>query len=157
MEFEVTVRQLSPSFMADYPESLYPELMHKQGRPYSCLLVESHDYTICIPFRSSIPHKNAFLFRGTKRSSETRSGLDYTKIVLIKKEEYFDDSKAVVDQDEYNEAMKNIDIIVSEVLEYINSYIIHIRGEKILHKREFDRKYLYSTLVYFHDILGLSE
>lgn len=63
MEFDVKIYQLSSDFQKDYPTGRYPELMCKKGRPYSCLLVDLHqDYFICIPYRSSIQHNNAFLF-----------------------------------------------------------------------------------------------
>lgn len=42
------------------------------------------DYLICIPFRSSIRHKEAFFFTNTNRSKRTRSGLDYKKTIIIK-------------------------------------------------------------------------
>ena len=68
MEFDVKIYQLSSDSQKDYPTGRYPELMCKKGRPYSCLLVDLHqDYFICIPYRSSIQHNNAFLFRGTQQ------------------------------------------------------------------------------------------
>lgn len=90
--------------MQDYPAAEYPELMHKKGRPYTCLLIEPHtDYYICVPFRSSIGHKNAFFFTNTIRSKEAKSGLDYSKAAIIKDTDYFDLSRpATVDQDEYD-------------------------------------------------------
>lgn len=93
VNFTAGVYQLTQEFMADYPEASYPELMHKLGRPYSCLLVDTHkEYYICIPFRSHINHKNAFMFHGTERS---------------------------------------------------------------MHPRQFARKYQYSTLPYFHDVMHI--
>ena len=66
MEFEVAIYQLSAEFIRNYPSQQYPELMYKKGRPYSCLLIDLHlDYFICVPYRSSIHHKNAFFFCGT--------------------------------------------------------------------------------------------
>ena len=89
MEFEVAIYQLSAEFIRNYPSQQYPELMYKKGRPYSCLLIDLHlDYFICVPYRSSIHHKNAFFFCGTERSRRTRSGLDYSKMVLVEKAEY---------------------------------------------------------------------
>ena len=130
MEFDVKIYQLSSDFQKDYPTGRYPELMCKKGRPYSCLLVDLHqDYFICIPYRSSIQHNNAFLFRGTQRSRRTRSGLDYSKIVLISDERYFDQAKAVVDQDEYTETLKNIKRIVGEAVDYVDTYINHVTGK----------------------------
>ena len=61
MKYSSELLLLSSKFIQDYPPDTYPELMYKHGRPYACLLIESHDdYFICVPFRSSIGHKNAF-------------------------------------------------------------------------------------------------
>jgi len=156
MDFDKDIRRLSKDFEIAYPRSLYPELMTKQGRPYTCLLLDIHmDFLICIPFRSSIGHNNAYLFKNTKRSRNAKSGLDYTKIVLIDDQKYIDKSPAVVDNDEYIETIHNISKIASAASKYILDYEKHIKGEKPLNKREFDRKYKYSTLPYFHDILRL--
>lgn len=43
---------------------------------------------ICVPFRSHVHHKNAFLFKNTERSKTNSSGLDYSKTVLIRAEDY---------------------------------------------------------------------
>lgn len=156
MEYSAEIYQLNEAFMRDYPEDEFPELMHKLGRPYSCLLIDTHeDYFICIPFRSHINHRNSFMFHGTQRSMKSKSGLDYTKIVLIKDEKYFDDKKAIVDQDEYNEVQIHLGEIVEEAVNYVNGYIAHVEKIEEMHPREFERKYKYSTLPYFHDILKI--
>lgn len=157
MEYNSELSLLSSKFTQDYPPDTYPELLHKHGRPYTCLLIDSHaDYFICVPFRSSIGHKNAFMFTGTIRSQKAKSGLDYSKIAIIKNNDYFDSlSKAIVDQDEYAEMMKNLTVIIQEALNYVDTYINHINGTVPLHPRAFARKYQYSTLPYFHDIMGL--
>ena len=156
MKFDVDIYQLSTKFMADYPISDYPELMYKQGRPYSCLLIDTHsDYFICVPYRSSIRHNNAYMFAGTQRSRKTQSGLDYTKIVIIRDGEYLDSVKAVVDQDEYKETILHIQTIVYEVRDYVDTYIRHASGVSRIHKREYERRYRFSTLPYFHDIMGI--
>jgi hypothetical protein len=159
MEYDQEVYLLSQQFVNAYPESSYPELMHKAGRPYSCLLVDSHcGYFICIPFRSSIRHKNAFLFTGSRRSLSSRSGLDYSKIVLISNLSFIDSStKAIVDQDEYTEMIKNLPTIVRDATEYVETYINHMNGTHLIHPREFVRRYQYSTLPYFHSIMGIDQ
>ena len=157
MEYDFEIYQLSQKFFTDYPETKYPELMHKSGRPYSCLLIDSHDgYFICVPYRSSIGHKNSFLFKNTQRSKRTKSGLDYSKIAIVTNTEYFDKDPAIVDKDEYNETVKHIPTIAQEVVTYVDTYINHINGNAPIHQREFDRKYQFSTLKYFHDILLLN-
>jgi len=157
MEYDSELSLLSSKFTQNYPPATYPELMHKHGRPYTCLLIEAHDdYFICVPFRSSIGHKNAFLFTGTARSKKSKSGLDYTKIAIIKDNEYFDSATAaIVDQDEYAEMMRNLPTIVREATDYVDTYINHVKGTAPMHPRAFARKYQYSTLPYFHDIMRI--
>ncbi len=61
MDYLAQIYLLSSKFIQDYPSCDYPELMYKQGRPYACLLIDTHDgYFICVPFRSSISHKNGY-------------------------------------------------------------------------------------------------
>lgn len=85
--------------------------MLKDKRPYGCLLIKTHnDYYICVPFRSHIHHKNAFLFKNTESSKADSSGLDYSKTVLIRPEDYdkYLIENAVVDTDEYKAVRMNI-------------------------------------------------
>ena len=157
MDYDVQVYLLSQKFMNDYPKEQYPELMHKLGRPYSCLIVDTHeDYLICIPFRSAIMHQNAYFFKDTERSKRSRSGLDYSKVVLLRDLDYLDSKKAVVDQDEYKDAIKHMDTIVHDIVCYIEQYVNHTNGTQRLHQREYARKYQFSTLPYFHEMLGLA-
>ena len=156
MEIDVRIYQLSEKFLRDYPAELYPELMYKKGRPYSCLLIDLHlEYRICIPYRSAIHHKNAFFFHGTERSRRTKSGLDYSKMVLIRDDTYLDPDHVVVDQDEYNETIRNIRKIAGDAVDYLDGYICHVSGKHPLHPKSYARKYQYSTLPYFHDVIGL--
>ena len=155
-EFDSQVYLLSAKFAADYPLAKYPELMYKQARPYTCLLIETHeDYFLCVPFRSSVNHSNAYHFTGTQRSLKSRSGLDYSKTVVIKNGDYIDSvTPAIVDRDEYSEMMRNIATIVQDVLDYVNAYVNHKNGTAPLHPREYARKYGFSTLPYIDQILG---
>lgn len=157
MGYDLDLYRLSSRFSQDYPCDKYPELLCKTGRPYTCLLIDSHyDYFICVPFRSFIKHKNAFLFHGTSRSKRTISGLDYSKIIIVQNNDYLDsDPKPVVDSNEYKEMIKNLPYIVKDVNDYINTYVKHVNGTEPIHFRKFARKYGCSTLPYFHDILGV--
>ena len=54
--------------------------------------------------------------------------------------------------------MKQLNIlarIVKEVNEYIDTYVSHVHGTKTLHPIEYERRYRYSILPYFHDILKI--
>lgn len=50
---------------------------------------------------------------------------------------------------------KNVAIIQEEVFQYLETYIKHVNGTKVLYPRVFNKMYQYSTLKYFHDELGL--
>lgn len=157
MDYDVEIRKLSPAFYAAYPNSAYPEILEKEGRPYTCLLIDTHeDYLICVPFRSNMNHREGFRFKNTRRSARTRSGLDYKKIVLIRDSAYIDSGNPVVDSDEYRTVITNIAKIASKAAAYVEKYRNHVLGSSVLPLREFQRKYGTSTLPYFHDILGIT-
>ncbi len=132
--------------------------MLKDKRPYGCLLIKTHnDYYICVPFRSHIHHKNAFLFKNTERSKADSSGLDYSKTVLIRPEDYdkYLIENAVVDTDEYKTVRMNIYKIEKQISKYIEGYVKSVSDFENADKKSFERKYKYSTLKYFHDIFGI--
>ena len=100
--FDYQILKLTDAFYNTYSKEEYPELLLKSGRSYNCLLIESHyGYFICVPFRTNIRHKNAFLFTNTKRSKKYASGLDYSKIIyslaIIEKSQKEEESKKFID------------------------------------------------------------
>lgn len=131
-------------------------MLKKQKRAYNCLLFQTHyDYFICIPYRSEISHSCAYLFKKSKRSLRHNSGLDYTKILIINNTDYLDTKDALIDKDEFNETIVNFEKIKYEALKYVEDYGDHIKKRKPIHSKEFQRKYRFSTLQYFHKELGL--
>ncbi len=154
MDYIAQIYSLSSEFYAAYPNTCYPEIVVKKDRPYSCLLIEyMDDIFICVPFRSHVRHNYAYLFKNSERSRRCRSGLDYTKIVLIKNSAYLSDEKAVVDSDEYKETIRNLPKIVDEVYKYILDYKNDLNGVRKLHPKEWQRRYGMSTLPYFEGFL----
>lgn len=150
------VLNLSDQFYEDYPTEQYPELLQKRERPYNCLLLQTHyDFYICVPYRSDMRHTNGYKFTNTRRSRAHQSGLDYTKIVIVKNPNYIGNVNALVDADEYTETMCNMNIIKQEVSEYVEGYMNHITGQCILHPSAFQRQYRYSTLKYFHNEMNI--
>lgn len=155
-ENDYQILKLTDAFYKAYPNPPYKEILKKKQRAYDCLLFQTHyDYFICIPYRSEIRHEYAFHFTNTKRSKTHKSGLDYSKIVIIKKTDYIGSSDAIIDKDEFNETMMNLERIKREALNFVEEYIEHMKGAKILHKREFERRYGFSPLKYFHEELGI--
>lgn len=150
-DFVYQILNLTDAFYNEYSGSQYKEIMKKRERPYNCLLLQSHyDYFICIPYRSNINHKNAYFFKGSRRSKRKKSGLDFSKILIIKEPKYIGTSDAIIDKDEYNETYYNIGLIKNEAEKYVDGYVNDMMNRKIIHKKEFKRKYQFSTLKYFH-------
>ena len=156
--FDYQVLNLTNKFYADYPNPPYKEILRKNSRPYNCLLVQSrYGYFICIPYRSHINHKYAFKFKNSIRSKRTNSGLDYSKILIIRKSEYIGSTDAIVDKDEFNETRDNIVYIKSDAQKYIDNYVDGLLGKPTkFDKKKFKRVYEYSTLQYFHYELGIT-
>lgn len=150
------ILKLTDLFYKTYPNPPCLEILKKQQRAYNCILFQTHyDYYICVPYRTEIGHTFAYHFKNSKRSRAHKSGLDYTKIVIINKNEYVDSKDALVDKDEYNETMMNHDRIKGEALEFVEDYVAHMNATRVLHQREFQRRYGYSSLKYFHKELGI--
>lgn len=150
------ILRLTDEFYKTYPKSQYPEILEKRGRPYTCMVFRTKDYTVCVPYRTEISHPYAYHFRKSIRSRQNRSGLDYTKMVIVKKENYLDRVQAVIDDDEYTETIENIGKIQKEAEAFLNDYLKHMMGERRLHPAEYRRRYQYSPLRYFHEELGLT-
>ena len=64
---------------------------------------------------------------------------------------------AIIDKDEFKETMINLKQIKLEALAFVEDYIDHIKGIRSLHEKEFDRRYGFSPLKYFHKELGINE
>ena len=89
-ENDYQILQLSSAFYRHYKSPPYHEILKKNNRPYNCLLFQTHyDYYICIPYRTEISHSYAYRFKNSKRSRKHKSGLDYTKIVIINNSFFF--------------------------------------------------------------------
>ncbi|MCI9618705.1 MAG: hypothetical protein HFG85_01920 [Dorea sp.] len=156
--FDFQILRLTNVFYEHYDKTVFPEILLKSGRSYNCLLIQSrYGYFICIPYRSEINHPFAFKFKNTRRSKKHNSGLDYTKIVIIDKSQYITSKSSIIDKDEYMKTKRFISTIKNEAISYIDDYVNHIKGIKIMEGKEFDRKYGRSTLKYFHRELNIDK
>ena len=154
---EFYIKKLSKKFYQRYSSKIYEEILSKEDRAYSCLLVKKHEFLICVPFRTEIHHKYAYHFQSSERSRKHHSGLDFTKVVIITDQEFINEDIAVVDQDEYKEVIYNIEKIANSVIKFVDDYVEHIKGTRKLHEREFERRYHFSSLKYFKRELGFDQ
>ena len=156
--YDYQIISLTDDFYDDYPNPPFKELMRKNTRPYSCLLIQSHyDYFICIPYRSNINHKYSFKFKNSHRSKKAHSGLDFSKIIIINNPKYINSTPAIIDQDEYNETRHKIDYIRHDAQSYIENYINFFHNPSNYDFKEFSRIYKFSSLQYFHKELNIKK
>ena len=151
------IKKLSQQFYKDYPHDQYQEILTKEGRSYDVVLFEIDylaDCYVCVPFRTEMKHNNGYKFKFSDRSKKHQSGLDFSKLVIVLKDDYIGES-STIDIDEYKEFEKQEDHIHKNLEKYIHDYVEHVNAHIPLHIKQFERKYKYSTLKYFHKELGI--
>ena len=143
------LRKLSQSFYNDYPSDSYPEMEQKLQRPYVVLLVRINELKFAIPLRTNIRHSFCYKFKKSDRETDSTTGIDYSKAVVIKKESYLSENTDINDK-EYLELQEKGFFIVKQFKKYVDGYISfkkHGGNEFVA------RKYVFSTLKYFDDVL----
>lgn len=154
---EYEIWKLSSSFYNDYPESQYPEILRKSGRPYNVIVFETkEDYYVCVPFRTYLNHQQGFHFPQHNHLNGGNPGIDYSKMLIVKNDNYIGQA-TLIEPSQMAFFNANIATIQQEIFGYLEGYINHINGTTILHPRQFIRKYQYTTLKYFHSELGISN
>lgn len=136
---------LSEKFYEDFKDC--PEIERKQGRPYIEVIVEVDGIRFGVPLRSSIKHPYALL---TDR--ENGCGLDFSKSVVIIKEEYIEKNRRPkIRENEYKYLMGKDYIVKQKLKKYIRGY--KKAKENPGNPRNRDML-LYSTLKYFEEYLS---
>lgn len=157
-ENDFQILKLTDEFYNDYPNPPYNEILEKRRRAYSCIIFQTHyNFFIAVPYRTEISHTYSYRFKTSARSRRHKSGLDYTKIVILGKTSYLDNKDAIIDRDEYKETINNIEKIKRDALGFVEDYMTHMKGTKKLHGKEFLRRYGYSPLKYFLKEMGIEK
>ena len=139
---------LSKKFYNTYPTSMYPEIEQKENRPYIQVCVEIDGVQYAIPLRSDIHHPHVLW-----TDKENNCGVDFSKAVVIKDEEYIDSVKEPhLRQNEFD-ALRGKDYkIQTKMAKYIADYK---KAKKDLSKPTNQTLVKYSTLQYFEKEIGL--
>ena len=144
---------LSKSFYDKYNENEYPEIEHKRQRPYIVLLIKIDKNTFGIPLRTNIKHSSCYKFQYSSRPTDSMTGIDFSKAVIVNNSEYIGDS-AEIDNKEYVELNDRISFIISKFRTYIRGYYTYSAGKANEYQA---KKYRYTTLKYFHKELGIEQ
>lgn len=139
------IKYLSEKFYIDYPIDKFPELELKGDRPYVIFVVKINDHTFGIPFRTNIKHNYCYKFKKSGKKTDSITGLDFSKAVVVDNEEYIG-TDAVVDKLEFNELSSKIIFIKKKFANYFNNclkYLLNPDDDNVA------KKYRYTTLAYF--------
>lgn len=160
---KIQLRRLSEAF---YQENNHlHEVMDKnkttgefedKGRGYGVILVPIRGLEFAIPIRSNLPHNFGFVsYREHKPDgSINKSGLDYTKAVVITTKRYVDSRPFKLKTGaEYWNVVYNEEQIILEFEAYVEKYV-----QAITHNdRHILKEYRWSTLKNYHHELGLKK
>ena len=140
---------LSAEFYNKYNSVDYPEIENKANRPYMVMLLQIENNTFAIPFRTNVKHKNCYKFKSSSRHTNSTTGLDYTKAVVVNDDKYIGEAARVNDM-EYVELDANYHIIAKQFASFVKGYIKFMNGML----NEYQAKnYKYTTLKYFENEL----
>ena len=147
MEFH----RLSTAFYTQFGHN--EEILTKEERPYYVLLLELDGLTYAIPLRSHITHPYCYI---ADNSNGQKSGLDYSKTVIISdKTKYIDPAPITIRQHEYNVLKQREYLIKKQFASYVKSYKKEIKRRQKTSAIPVSSLCRYSTLKYFHKELGL--
>lgn len=150
-DFEI--RELSSKFYTLFPASKFPEMLHKQDRPYLVLLVKINNNNFALPFRTNIRHNECYKFAKTTRNTSSSTGIDFTKAVIIHDITLLGNSTRI-NSAEFSDLRKNSHKIISKFESYLKNYIQYAQDTKSVFNAQ---KYAFSSLQYFHYELGLHK
>ena len=113
------------------------------------MLVTINSVRFAIPLRTNIRHAYCYKFRTSDRETDSATGIDYSKAVVISKDSYLGETTDINDK-EYLELQQKTFFILNKFKKYVNDYINYKKhgGNEYVAKR-----YVFSTLKYFDDIL----
>lgn len=145
---------LSLEFYKKYNSVDYPEIENKETRPYMVMLIQIENNTFAVPFRTNVRHSSCYKFKKSTRSSDSVTGLDYSKAVIVNDPKYIG-SAARINDAEYIELDQNHHFIIKKFTKFVKGYIDFLNGNLDVHQAG---KYKYTTLKYFkNELLRVPE
>ncbi len=149
---KMELRYLSSLFYQKYKDC--SEIMDKgETRPYIIIVVEIEDRKFAIPIRTHL-HKTKDCYES---NPQTNSGLDYTKAVVIVRDDYIDSTRfPEIEHKEFN----YIKFKEREIKLAFSKFVADYKKDVIRHKNNPDippnPRFRYCALQYFKQELGLN-
>jgi len=141
----------SAAFYAQFSQC--EEILIKEERPYYVLLLELDGLTYAIPLRSHIKHPYCFV---ADSASGQKSGLDYSKAVVITDTvKFIDPAPVTIRQHEFNFLKQREYLISKRFSSYVASYKKEVRRRQKNPALPVSALCSYALLKYFHKELCL--
>lgn len=147
------IKYITGFFFSAYSTTQCPEILNNSDRPYMVLLVQINGNNFAIPFRTNIRHNACYIFRNSNRNTNSHTGLDFSKAIIVNDPLYIGD-EASIDDREYLELSEKHYHIIEQFKKYVDGYYQYVQG--ILPPRKAI-KYQYTTLQYFKTELGIND
>lgn len=96
-------------------------------------------------------HNCCYKFKKSSRHTESITGIDYSKAVIVNDNRYIGEPARINDM-EYVELDTNYHIIIKQFTTFVKGYIKFVKGNLNEYQA---KKYRYTTLKYFHKELGI--
>ena len=113
---------LTTEFYNQYNSAEYPEIENKSNRPYMVMLIQIENNTFAIPFRTNVKHNNCYKFENSSRPTDSITGLDYSKAVIVNNIKYIGAAARINDM-EYTELDANYHIIIKQFTSFVKNSV----------------------------------
>ena len=91
--------------------------------------MEINTIRFAIPLRTNIRHSYCYKFKTSDRKTDSVTGVDYSKAVVISKDSYLGEAADINDK-EYLELQQKTYFIISKFKKYVNDYINYKKQRK---------------------------
>lgn len=155
MNNDFSINLLSKNFYNDYVCNIYTEMELKPSRPFLVFIIKVDNHNFAIPFRTNIKHPYCYKFKNTSRNTNSSTGLDFSKAVLVDNPNYIG-PKANIDKQEFKELNSKFKFISTKFERFYNKYK-KIMNNPSTYPTEYFSLKKYSTLKYYHYELNIIE
>lgn len=140
---QYSLNYLTDAFYTKYDLINFPEIENKKSRPYMVMLVKIEDNQFALPLRTNIKHKFCYQFKKSGRPTHSRTGIDFSKAIVINDIAYIGNS-AQIDNKEYIELERNYFFIIHKFQNYIRGYKEYLNNPDDFYKAQ---AYKFTTLI----------
>lgn len=130
-----------------------PNIIQNDVRPYYISIDLDSKYKAFVPIRTNLSHKYGFV---TKIENDKKSGLDFTKTLIVEKSRYRNYLKncCTISNKEYSVIARNEQLVEQKLKAFIQNIFIPIKDKEVSVRTPTEtRIYEFSSLQYFEKTL----